>query len=318
MTAPRDARSAFTLAEVIVGVVIVALIGGATTLVLSRSIKTRDTLAARHEAYQRAQAAVGLIARDLMNVARDNDLSQTRVRLSGGDQGELLLKAMGLRPVRPASQQNEGPVHEVQYRVAPGPDQNSTLWRRDDPFPDEYQDAGGVASPLVPGVVAIRVQAYDGNEWFDQWDTDADGYPHAVKVEVVASGGSGDFTATARQIVAIDRVPLPETQPSEDEQQPAQPTQPTTNPGGTNSGSGAAGGGATTGGANAGGGNGGRGAGRGPGGRPRPTGGGQPGTGQPGGGGGGIQPGGQPPAGTPATPRPGGGGGGGGGGQRPR
>ena len=29
----------------------------------------------------------------------------------------------------------------------------------DDPFPDEYQDAGGVASPLVPGVVAIRLQA---------------------------------------------------------------------------------------------------------------------------------------------------------------
>lgn len=308
MNRPRT-NPGFTLVEVIVGVVIVALLGGATTLVLSRSIKTRDTLASRHEAFQRAQAAAEMIARDIANVARDNNLQMTRVRLTGGARSEVLLKTMGTRTVRPASPQNEGPVHEVQYRVDPVGDGQQALWKREDPFPDEYNDAGGVANPIVPGVVSIAVEAYDGASWTDQWDSDSDGYPHAVKVTVVAGGGTEGFVTTARQIVAIDRVPLPET-PTTPTTDPAAPTQPTAPTPGNTTGqpptTTGAGGQPTVG-------------------TPAGVGG---GGGRPAGGGGGGRPAGGAPSGTPVTPptggRPTGGGGnggggtGGGGGQEPR
>jgi type II secretion system protein J len=315
-------KRGFTLIEIIVASVLLALIAGSTTLVLARSLKTRDASGARQDAMSRAQSAATLIANDIAQAAREPDLRFGLVRVipSGGLEGrdEVLMLARTGRTVRSNPEIPEGPVHEVQYRVVDGPskDEPAALWRREDPYVDDFVDAGGVATPIVPGIVELKVEAYDGNSWSSQWDSDELGYPVAVRVTATATGAMGSTSErrTARAIVAIDRTPLPGTITMPPEATAS--TGNTTTPGtGTGTGTGQFGGGNGGGNTGGGGGGGGRPGGAGPPGGGDGAGGGRPGGGRPGGGGGGGQPGGPRPGGGGAPPGgnqpPGGNGGGG-------
>ncbi len=237
---------AFTIVEIIVASIIIAMIAGTTTLVISRSLAAKDAATSRVEAFQRATTAAEFIARDLRSVARESD--PARVRLAVGDSGAgastLLMLASGSKRVRPISNQPEGPTHAVQFRLAPPPGaatsaapEGSTLWRRVDPVPNEYLDAGGVASPLASGISSLFIEAGDGNSWSTTWDSDASGLPHAVRVVVSATAGTSPATqrtATARVVVALDRTPLPTgplAVPAASTAGTTQPaTQPTTQP----------------------------------------------------------------------------------------
>ncbi len=333
-------RRGFTLVEVIVASVIITLIAGATTVVILRALKSKDSSAARQEAFSRAYAAAQLVAKDLHRLTRERDASRVRLLLTPGGSGtstggeavgvydDVLMLVSTLRSVRPLGERAESPVHEVQYRVKPDPDAGEdvqSLWKREDPYPDDYLDAGGVASPVVTGIVGMRIEATDAGEaWDSVWDSDYDGLPHAVRVTVTAEGGgvTSKVRSTARVVVAIDRTPIPKDLPtsptSTGTQNPTTPTTPTT-PGNNNNN----GGGNLFPGGPGGGPGGGVGPGRppgngqgGPGGGNRPPGGG-PGNGNgqpiiiPGGGGGNGGNGG-------GGNRPPGGGGGGGGGGGPR
>ncbi|MEE9471039.1 MAG: hypothetical protein V3W32_04915, partial [Gemmatimonadota bacterium] len=113
----------------------------------------------------------------------------------------------------------DGMEFETQFRIetdALGP----ALWQRRDAVPDEYPRGGGVVTPLVAGVVSLGIEAYDGDLWYDDWDSDYDGLPLAVRVTVTAAGhrDGKDFfdapLATLRTVIAIDRL-LPPRQEAE-------------------------------------------------------------------------------------------------------
>ena len=293
----------FTLIELIAASIIVAMIGTSITLVVSRMIKAKSVSTGR-DAFTRADAGAALIARDVVNAVRDQDMfhAMLRVQGSGGSGGlgadaqmardTVLVLARASRQVRPILQVNEGPYHEVQFKVdaddtAPG---GSSLSKREDPNPDEYPDSGGVASIAVPGIVGLRVQATDGESWFDTRDSDSQGYPHAVRVTVTAISSDGTTRKSARRVIPLDRIPLPVDQAASTAPTTTTPaTTPTPTPAATG------GGGQRPGGGGGGGGQ--------PGGGVRPGGGGGQ---QPGGGGGGR------PAGGGGGSGGGGGGGGGG------
>ena len=151
-------RGGFTLVELIVASVIVALLASATTIAVSRSVKTRDASRARYDAFSRAVAAADLIARDLQNAARDENPTFVKLSLVAGGAPEaerdtIVMLASATRPTRGDPEIPEGPVSEVQFRLEtsagtpePGGSDDvgtETLWRRADPLPDEFLDAGG-------------------------------------------------------------------------------------------------------------------------------------------------------------------------------
>ncbi len=214
--APPRARHAFSLVEVIVASVIAALVAGATVSAVSQLLRVKSRSSARQQAAARADAAATRIARDLMNVVRDADLKSCRVTIKGGGGGstddtadELLLLTRSRTPIRADEWSGEGGEYEVQYRLMPGVRGEPALWRRIDQAFDAYQDAGGMAAPVVGGVTALSLEATDGNQWFEAWDSDSDGMPHAVRVVVTGQADDGRTTAVARRVVAIDRVPQP-------------------------------------------------------------------------------------------------------------
>lgn len=296
MSRHRTIRRGFTLAELLLAGVLLAILGGGTTVVLSQMTRTREASGSRELAFSRADAAVTRMALDALNVIRDTDLRFTRVRITeGGDRdnprSELLLLMRSLRPLRGLEDVPEGSDYEVQYRLGFTHDAPEMLWRRVDVAMDRVQDGGGVASPVVDGIVSLKVEACDGEVWWPQWDSDTDGLPHGLRITIVARDDAQRRFVTARRVIAIDRVPLPVevSQQVEIEDEPTQPTPtPTPTPGGNQGGgAGGGGGGAGGGGPRRPGGGGQRGGGQG---------GGGPGAGGPGGGGqgGGDQVGGQP------------------------
>jgi hypothetical protein len=183
---------------------------------LSQLLGLKGRSVAREQAFGRADAAAAGIARDLENALRDWNLSYTRVAVidSGeGDQAhdELMLLAHSPRRARPGTDTPEGGDYEVQYRIVPlqSNPARQALWRRIDPSLDIAIDGGGIASAVVAGVTSLQIDACDSDAWYEAWDSDNDGLPHAVRVLVTAVSDDGKVTASARRVVAIDRVPVP-------------------------------------------------------------------------------------------------------------
>ncbi len=222
-----QARRAFTLAELIVASIILAVVVGATTIAIAQAIRSRDTATAAGDAFSRAELAASRMAADAGQALRDGNLKYTKIAITRGSpagkssQGLLLFTHLA-RNVRSGDDVPEGDEYEVQYRLEPDLTANRstgptsyTLWRRTDPVPDDVIDGGGVASPLTDGVLTLDLDAYDGSAWQTDWDSDVDGYPHALRVVVTATDDQGRRTATARRVVAFDRTPRPVAEPEQ-------------------------------------------------------------------------------------------------------
>lgn len=225
-------RAGFTLVELVVASVIAAMLASAVALSTNQLAKSRDRSNARQEAHARVYAAAQLVGREVANLVRHGDLTKTILRIEpGSDQGtewesdRLLIFNRSLIPVRSpgyalAREQNiqaEGDVYEAQFSLVKDmtTDGLGVLWERRDPIPDDYYDAGGVALPLVSGLLSLQIEAFDGTAWAEEWDSDELGIPYAVRITcfgVIQGGTQGDDVIWARTTVALDRVPLPEAQ----------------------------------------------------------------------------------------------------------
>lgn len=237
----------FTIAEIIVAVVITAFVAAATSIALTQAAKARDASSAKVEARVRAEAAASRIAGDVENAVRDAEVFYTRLKLtdrsvSGWARDELIVYSRSLKLARSRTDQGEGGEYEVQYRLdnsgnagamaaanqgkgVASPLPRLALWRRMDPVPDDVPDGGGVATAIVDGIVSLDIRAYDGSAWSATWESDDLGYPHAVSVTVSATDDSGKYEAVCRRIVALDRTPLPVTPVVVDESTPTTPAQ---------------------------------------------------------------------------------------------
>jgi type II secretory pathway pseudopilin PulG len=224
----------FTLVEVMLAAVISTFVLGSITVSLSQLSRAKDSSKTRLDAHLRADAALNAIRRDIVSVIRSDDLFWTRllirpdtVRTPIGDldRDEILVFNNQLRAIHDIDFNGEGMQYETQYRVAMS-DAGAFLWQRRDPVPDEHPLAGGIATPLVEGIVALRFEAYNGTEWFREWDSDDRGLPEAVRITLIASGNRNGQDiwdaplAHLRTVVAIDRVlqPADHFEPDEDEE----------------------------------------------------------------------------------------------------
>ena len=199
---------------------IIALLLGTVTISLHQLGKVKS-LSARHlTACLRADAALAALRSAIVSVLRADDLFFTRLQVTDRagpnalgllDRDSILLFNTRLRPVRKIDFIGEGMSYETQFRIEED-EVGPVLWQRRDPVPDEYPLGGGVATPLVEGIIAVSIEAYDGFQWFEEWDSDTDGLPWALKVMVVASGylpGTDAYdapTAVMRTVIPIDRV----------------------------------------------------------------------------------------------------------------
>ena len=219
------AKRGFTIIELVVAIIITAIISGAVASSLSQLSRARDISRIRMTASRRATDALESIRRDVQSTLRSDDLFDTRLRLAPEvarssigevDRDQLLLFATRLRPIRSIDYSGEGSEYETQYRIEEDRD-GAALWRRRDAVPDEFEDAGGIAQSVGDGVIGVRFEAFDGQSWVQDWDSDVDGLPISIRATVTACGvrPSEDAFADPRSFavmrteIPIDRVVKP-------------------------------------------------------------------------------------------------------------
>lgn len=235
--ATRRSRRGFTVLELVVAGVVATIIVGALTLSLSRLGRARSATTVRLDGHMRANAAIEALRRDIASTLRSDDLFNTRLLILDGsagsvvgtlDRDELLLFSARFAAVRANRYQGEGSEYETQFRIEEDA-LGAALWQRRDPFPDRWPDAGGMATPIVDGIVALNLEAYDGEAWYPDWDSDVHGLPWAIRITVTAVGQRvGDdaeidprMLVTLRTVVAIDRIIPPAGEEDEEDKEAA-------------------------------------------------------------------------------------------------
>jgi len=218
-------KRGFTIIELVVAIMIAAIISGAVASSISQLGKARNISRIHMTASRRASDALENIRRDVQSTVRSDDLFDTRLRLAPEvarspigevDRDQMLLFATRLRPIRSIEYSGEGNEYETQYRIEEDRD-GPALWRRRDAVPDEFEDAGGIAEPIGDGVIGVRFEAFDGENWVQEWDSDVDGLPISIRATVTASGArpGEDAFLDARSLsimrteIPIDRVIKP-------------------------------------------------------------------------------------------------------------
>ena len=182
-------RTAFTLVEVLVastiGVFIAMVaVGALRTLTVSSDVVDRNIGAAAEVRF-----AATMIARDLVNIYRDEDADNMRFIGMVQDASDdisasyLVFYSVGRTKARPG--QPEGDIYEVEYTLA-ADDERSVLTRRLWPNPNKELEPGGVLTVIAEDIEAFYVQYYDGQEWADEWPEEMRSLPHLVEVTIVA------------------------------------------------------------------------------------------------------------------------------------
>jgi hypothetical protein len=230
---PALAGRGFTLIELLIAGVITAFVLGSISMSLAQLGRAKNTSKLRLDAFLRADAALEAVRKEVVSVIRSDDLFFTHLLLINDtiraqdeifDRDEILIFNTRLKALRNIEFSGEGFEYESQFRVAED-DYGPVLWVRNDAMPDEYPLGGGMAKPVVEGIVSISIEAYDGDQWLEQWDSDIDGLPMAIRVTITSTGHRGvDDIYTApravlRTIVPIDRVISPKDLFEEEEEE---------------------------------------------------------------------------------------------------
>lgn len=233
---PRTVRRGFTLVELIIAGIIAVIVVATLGTSLSQLARARATCKVRLTAHLRANAALERVRKEIQEVIRSDDLINTRMLITDGkydspvgelERDEVLAYITRLSPVRGKSYEGDGLEHEIQVRVADD-ESGSALWIRSDAVPDSNEGGGGHADPVMDGVIAMNVEAYDGASWYDNWDSDINGLPWALRVTISAGGDAagedlfeqaGDLMSL-RTIIPIDRVVPPYEEPLPEEGEP--------------------------------------------------------------------------------------------------
>ena len=233
MSQNKISRRGFTLVELIIAGIIAVVVVGTLGASLSQLARARASSKVRLNAHLRANTALEKIRRELQQVIRSDNLIDTRILLTGDSvdspigelpRNDVLIYSTKLSPVRNKTYEGDGIEHEVQLRVSDD-ESGSALWMRSDAVPDDNEGGGGKAAPIMDGIIGLYIEASDGTDWYDSWDSDINGLPVALRVTVSSAGDAqgADFFADSRElmslrtIVPIDRVPPPyEEPPAED------------------------------------------------------------------------------------------------------
>jgi hypothetical protein len=231
-------RAGFTLVELLIAGVITAFVLGSISMSLGQLGRAKNSSKLRFDSHMRADSALNAVRRDVVSVLRSDDLFFTRLLLIDDtvrannevfDRDEILVFNTRVKPLRNIDFSGEGFEYETQYRIADD-DFGPALWVRNDAFPDEYPLGGGKVRPAVEGIVSLSLEAYDGAAWYQEWDSDIEGLPLAIRITITSTGHRGPedvYTAprtVLRTIVPIDRVISPKDLFKQEEEEEEAPT----------------------------------------------------------------------------------------------
>lgn len=191
----RTGERGFTLIELVVSSALMSIILVASYLCLNAGVSSEQLINTRSDAAQSARVALKLMSSDLRNAVplwKEFEFVGMRRKLGEADADNIDFGTRNYIPANPG----ELDFCEVSYFLEKDPDSEAyILFRRRDPTPDPEPLSGGRKEEIAKGVHGLRVEYYDGWDWWDEWgdpegkqrfatypDPNVSGLPEAVKI----------------------------------------------------------------------------------------------------------------------------------------
>ena len=193
----------FTLIEIVITTALMSVVLTSAYICLNAGITSRKAVEDRTEVLQSARVALSRISADLRAacpLSRKFEFLGMHRMIDEASADNLDFGTHNYMPQR----EQEGDFCEVSYFLQK--DEKTagfTLWRRRDPTPDEDPIGGGTEEEIANGVAGLRLEYYDGYEWFDEWgdatgkkeasnrfQPNLNGMPDAVRITLYLHSGS--------------------------------------------------------------------------------------------------------------------------------
>jgi hypothetical protein len=153
----------------VVSAAIMSIILTGAYLCLSSGLRSQKVIESRADMVQNARVAVGLMCADLRcarPLSKEFEFLGMQRTLGEAQADNVDFGTCNYSPKRA----REGDFCEVSYYVTEEPETGTlTLWRRRDPTPDDEPLSGGNREEIARGVRELRLEYYDGFDWFDTW-----------------------------------------------------------------------------------------------------------------------------------------------------
>jgi hypothetical protein len=176
----------------------------ATYACMSAGLTGQKLVEQRAEGVQSARIALSMMAADFraaVPLSGKVEFLGLRRSQEGADSDNVDFSTRNYKPARA----NEPDYCEASYFLARDPESDSyILMRRRDATPDPEPLEGGSREEIARGVRGLRLEYYDGIEWFDEWgdpegkakgmtDPPANSYglPEAVRITIVFDPETG-------------------------------------------------------------------------------------------------------------------------------
>lgn len=184
-------NTGFTLVELLLASTLgtfIALVAVGTLRVITAS---SETVNGNIDAAAEVRFASELIARDLVNLYRDQNFMNMKLV---GEAQEIaqgtstsILTFYTVNRIKARVDQPEADVYEVEYYLARDEEQ-SALFRRLWPYPDPNDEVepGGVLTAIAENIDVFEVRYFDGSEWSDEWPEEMQTVPQLVEVNIVS------------------------------------------------------------------------------------------------------------------------------------
>lgn len=175
----------FTLVEILIALAILAMIVVSTFTIFKSSSNSWQKGEARSERYQNARTAIGRMS---------TEISQAVISENGSDRFIGNKEDMSfISFVSTAGGVFE--LTEVKYWLDP---EQMLLMRNEDTEPDYDFATQDYSDVLADNISGLEFFYYDGKDWSDKWDSDADaaGLPKAVKIRMKTEDKQGRESET--------------------------------------------------------------------------------------------------------------------------
>ncbi len=201
-------ESGFTLIEVMTAVTILAILATVAFTIVFDSVRRSRAMDREVELNTEAATLMDLMTEDLRGAFAKEGVAPWFLGEDAFNVDEpadrvsfLTTAVLAVSPELPA-----GAVGEVQYTIVDR-DGGSSLFLRREQIPAQTPyDEGGATFEITSRLRSLNIQYSDGEDWFDQWDSqgaaghEAGKLPRQVRIELVLE--EGDLNVTARTAVA--------------------------------------------------------------------------------------------------------------------
>jgi prepilin-type N-terminal cleavage/methylation domain-containing protein len=186
----RRGEAGFTLIELTIGAALMALILASAYACLSSGLAAQRLLEPRLEAFQSARVALRLMTADLRAacpLSKEADFVGIDRTMGNVEADNVDFGTLNYTPTRPG----EGDFCQTSYYLDQDPETGDwLLWRRRNPRIGVDPFSGGTREEIARGVRQLKLEYYDGFDWFDTWG-DAEGDGQAAASSSLASNLSG-------------------------------------------------------------------------------------------------------------------------------